>query len=328
MYHILITMAHNQKTWKQDKKRTETIIENIKVNQNENIGTTVENINPNQGKNVERIVDRLDLQLLVAVIVIFISAWIYLCDKICDFTAGTPLNEQNSFLLAHYVLTLYMLLCLYITFIKGKYIFDKERDITTDKLKYFKLFIDTWFYVLLLEFAIVLSTSFISYIIWIFVILSLLIAKMYFLHFKWNKSIYLSLLVFFFFPFFISLMTVTVKQITISADKDYYSLDDNIILYVNVKGYACNYEIINLDDRYLHDGSDYELRKNILFTHAYCVKNNELAVGVVGPASGNYFFLYPFYKLTGRMDKFSINHNDLGDSNICYKKIDVNIKPF
>lgn len=321
-------MAHNQKTWKQDKKRTETIIEDIKVNQNENVGTTVENINSNHGKNVERIVDRLDLQLLVAVIVIFISAWIYLCDKICDFTAGTPLNEQNNFLLAHYILTVYMLLCLYITFIKGRYIFDKEKDITTDKLKYFKLFIDTWFYVLLVEFAIVLSTSFISYIIWIFVIFTLLITKMYFLHFKWIKSICLSFLIFFLFPFFISLMTVTVKNITITANKDYYSLDDNIILYINIKGYACNYEIVNLDDRYLYDGSDYELRKNMLFTHAYSVKNNELAVGVVSPASGKYFFLYPFYKLTGRIDKFSMNFNDVRENSVYYKKIDVNIKPF
>jgi len=52
-----------------------------------------ETINPENG---HRIVDRLDIQLLITVIIFFVSAWAYLNSIICDFTGSELPNTQMS----------------------------------------------------------------------------------------------------------------------------------------------------------------------------------------------------------------------------------------
>ena len=50
-----------------------------------------------------RIIDMLDIQLLVAVVIFFVSAWAYLNSVICDFTTTEPYNERMSYILVHYI---------------------------------------------------------------------------------------------------------------------------------------------------------------------------------------------------------------------------------
>lgn len=70
--------------------------------------------------NIEsQIMDKIDLQLLIAVFVIFLSAWAYLKNVICNFTISTSTMTQFVHIIAHYILTIYMILCLFMCSVKG-----------------------------------------------------------------------------------------------------------------------------------------------------------------------------------------------------------------
>ena len=98
-----------------------------------------------------RIIDMLDIQLLVAVVIFFVSAWAYLNSVICDFTTTEPYNERMSYILVHYILSIVLVLCIGITYIKGKYLLlPGDSDFTKRERRYIDLFIDGWIWTLIL----------------------------------------------------------------------------------------------------------------------------------------------------------------------------------
>lgn len=94
----------------------------------------------NESFSGHRIVDRLDIQLLITVIIFFVSAWAYLNSIICSFTGSEPVNVQMSYIYVHYVLTVILLLSIVLTAIKSSYILNNE-EIKPSFLNLFKLFL-------------------------------------------------------------------------------------------------------------------------------------------------------------------------------------------
>jgi hypothetical protein len=253
-------------------------------------------------KVTERIVDRLDLQLLVAVIVFFVSAWAFLNSRICGFTESEPVNVQMSYILVHYILTLVLFLCVYITAIKGNYVLRrKEEDISENNLIGVRLFIEGWFPALILCMGILVTSSFIPWYCWAIIALGLLFYKTTKLSIRIPARISLILILIILFPIFISTMTIVVKDIKVKTDKEYYSLSDDIVISVETKGYACNHALVCLGEKELYPNTQYQFLKNKIILPAYCVKNNQISVGTISPASGFVnFFEYPFKKMLGK----------------------------
>lgn len=252
----------------------------------------------NEKKPSERIVDRLDLQLLVAIIVFFVSGWAYLNNRICNFTASEPNAVQMSYIFVHYTLTLFLVLCVYITFIKGNYVLKRVGDVSPDNITCIRLFIESWFPTFIICIAVLATASFIPWYYWAAATVVLLYLKTWHLGIHLPNRFTLLLIVILGFPLFISTMTIVVKDIDVLVDKEYYSISDDIIVSVDTKGYACDHTLVCLDTNNLYPDTDYTLEKNKIILPASCVKNNVISVGTVSPAH-NRFFRYPFYKMMG-----------------------------
>ena len=272
----------------------------------------------------ERIVDRLDLQLLVAIVVFFVSAWAFLNSRICGFTESEPLNIQMSYIFVHYVLTLVLILCIYITAVKGSYVLREEDISDEDVIKSIKFFIEGWFPTLILCILILATSSFIPWYVGAIATLGLVYYEAYRLSIsllaRW--SIILAIVVF--FPIFVSTMTVIVKDIKVDVDKEYYSVDDNIIVSVETKGYACTNTLVCLGDKELYPNTEYQHIKNSIIVPAYCVINNTLSVGTCSPASGlKHFFRYPFEKMLTA--KFQLSPDEAQNASVYYKSKSIKV---
>lgn len=253
---------------------------------------------------VVRIIDRLDLQLLVAIIVFFVSAWAFLNGRICNFTESEPLNVQMSYIFVHYILTLVLFLCIVITAIKGNFVLRvKGEDVSEPGELLIRFFIESWFPILLLSVGILVTSSIIPWYCWLIIAAGLLLVKL--LMMKLSLPICLSFVLsaVIFFPLFISTMTVVMKDINVVVNKEYYSLSDDIVISVQTKGYACNHTLVSLGEKELYPNSKYDLGKGIIVIPASCVKNNVISVGTVSPASGRRSFItYPYRKILGMPD--------------------------
>ena len=276
-------------------------VDTVDANEELKEGFTASSSNAIKEGNAERIVDRLDLQLLVAIIVFFVSGWAFLNNRICSFTESEPNKVQMSYILVHYILSIFLFLCVYITFIKGNYVLKRVGDLSNDNITCIRLFIESWFPTLIICIFVLVTASFIPWYLWAFVTIGLLYWKTWDLHIHLPNRLSIVLAVIVGFPLFISTMTVVIKDITIITDKDYYSLSEDITVSVDTKGYACNHTMVCLGDEYLYPGSQYKHIKNSIIVPASYVRDNVIAAGTITPASGiNNFFRYPLYKMLGK----------------------------
>lgn len=262
-----------------------------------------------QRKPADRIIDRLDLQLLVAVIVFFVSAWAYLNNTICDFTESEPNNVQMSFILVHYILTLYLIVCVIITAIKGDYILKKrEEDIQGIKFQIIQFFIESWFFSLVICIAVLLTATIIPWYVWVIVVLFLLCVEMRHMGIKAKNGSFIFFCFILLFFFFISSMTMTVKEITVHTDREQYAITDDVMISVESKGYACQHTLVCLGAEELHSHSSYVKHKNVIVIPATCIKNNLVSVGTVSPASSfSGFLVYPLAKMLNKDSLLSLS---------------------
>ncbi len=249
--------------------------------------------------NGHRIVDRLDIQLLITVIIFFVSAWAYLNGIICDFSGSEPVNVQMSYIYVHYVLTVILVLSIVLTAIKSSYILNNE-EIKEPFLRLFKLFLDSWYWILGFCLLIILLSDFFNYE-WL--LGSLIICV--FISFKMKdigyskKSIVAILFTFFIgFPVFLSTMTSIEKDIEVETDKPFYSFSDKVLITANARGYACRHKLVGLSEEY--NGAKYYSEKGLIILNATQIKNNEVAIGTVSPVTGfTNFIFYFYYKMNG-----------------------------
>lgn len=255
-----------------------------------------------------RIVDRLDIQLLLAVIILFISAWAYLNNTICDFTHTEPYNERMSYILVHYILTSMLILCIGITYIKGRYLLQTSRnDFTKSERKYIDLFIEGWLPVLILCFLILTLSSFVAWYVWVVVflfILSIYLIRKQF-GFKEHLAIILSLL--YFFPLFITAMTNISKKIDIVTS--YNKQTESISIKVDAKSYDGRYFVVGLADKELLKDKHYSVRGPVITINRGFLRNNMVVVSTVCPASGSERFKYSIRKILGRDDNSVMPEN-------------------
>ena len=275
----------------------------------------------------ERIVERLDLQLLITIIVFFVSGWAFLNNIICGFTDSANHNEVINYMLVHYVLTTILFLCIYITYLKGKYVIDKKA-ISTNKDKYFELFMDSWFYSLLLCVAIIWFSTSIPWWFCFLALVGLLYYEIYSLDFEKVKRRILLIWLIGCFPLFISTMTLINKNNVIQVDKEYYTIDENILITVNSQGYACSHKLVCLGQEELYQNTKYMLDKNMIVLKAATIKNNVIAVGTVSPASGfPNFFVYPLKKMFQREYEYIDIEKSGNKKFVNYQSKSINIRP-
>ena len=241
-----------------------------------------------------RIVDLLDLQLLLAVIVFFVSGWAYLHSVICGFSGSEPYNERMGYILVHYILTAVLVLCIYITFIKSKYLFLNKSEESYEKL-WVDFFVNSWITVLISCVGILFLTQNISsYVneriepfIWLVAALAFLfiVAKTMKKHkFSHNTIIMTSVSLVILFPFFISAMMSVSKNIDIKVEKIQDSVYDQMNIIVDARGYDCQYEVEGLADERLVKGYDYEVDGSVIRTISNYFPNNKVVVSIVSPA--------------------------------------------
>lgn len=277
----------------------------------------------------ERIIDRLDLQLLFSVIVFFVSAWAFLNSTICGFTESVPSNVQLSFMLVHYFLTLVLLLCIIITAIKGGYVLKKQSDdIQGVRFQAIQFFIESWFIILVLCLGILLTATVVPWYFWAVGCLALFYIKLSNIKVPRSLRLCVSALIVLFFPIFISTMTITIKDVTVYVDKEYYNLSDDIMVSMESKGYGCDYQLVGLGERELYPHTSYKLKKNSIIVPASTLKSNRISVGSISPASGiRAFFVYPFKKMTGKGYTHIADDKEVSPWLIYYKSKTVRIYP-
>ena len=247
-------------------------------------------------KVTERIVDRLDLQLLLAVIVFFVSAWAFLNGRICNFTGSEPINVQMSYILVHYILTLVLVLCVCITAVKGNFVLREDDEDISDEnvICSIKLFIEGWFPTLLLCVGVLITSSIIPWYLWFLCAVVLLVIKLKSFDVTLPSRLCFALGVIILFPIFVSTMTIVEKEVDVVLDKDYYSLSDDVTVSIQSKGYACRHSLVCLGDPH----SSYTVDNNKIILPASYIENGSIYVGTVSPASGfQNFFVYPYRKI-------------------------------
>lgn len=262
--------------------------------------------------NGHRIVDRLDIQLLITVIIFFVSAWAYLNGIICDFTGSEPVNVQMSYIYVHYVLTVILVLSVVLTAIKSSYILNNE-EIKEPFLRLFKLFLDSWYWILgICLFIILLSDSFnYEWILGSLVICIFIAFKMKDIGYT-KRPIIVTIFIFIIaFPFFLSTMTCIEKNIEVETDKPFYSFSDKVLITANARGYACRHKLVGLSEEY--NGAKYYSDKGLIILNATQIKNNEVAIGTISPATGvENFIFYLYYKMNGYEPPYiDIQENDI-----------------
>lgn len=277
----------------------------------------------------ERIIDRLDLQLLFSVIVFFVSAWAFLNSTICGFTESVPTNVQLSFIFVHYILTLVLLLCIIITAIKGGYVLKEQSDdIYGVRYQAIQFFIESWFIILLLCLGILLTATILPWCFWALGSLVLFYLKLRSISVRRDLRACLIALIVLLFPVFISTMTITIKDVTVCVDKEYYNLSDDILVSIESKGYGCNYQLVGLGEKELFPNTSYKIKKNSIIVPASSLINNRISVGSISPASGiRAFFEYPIKKILGKGDSSTANNKDVSPWLIYYKSKTVRLYP-
>lgn len=274
-----------------------------------------------------QIIDKIDLQLLIAVFVIFVSAWVYLKNIICDFTISTSLVTQIVHIIAHYILTIYMILCLFMCSVKCKYILNQSFCINTTTILCFEFFMKTWAFVLCTIFLSILTCG-IPGAPWIILLISIIAFCLYL-----NKKIRISLfasvfivcLIIFCFPIFLSTMTILVRPISLSIKQSDYNLDEYVTLFVNGKGYACKYWPVVLEDNFLYSGTEYIINYNTVSIPVTGIKNGVISVGVMGPINSfKSFICYPCCKL---FNYYGDNVFVIENGNPYFYDITINVNP-
>ena len=242
-----------------------------------------------------RIIDLLDIQLLLAVIVFFVSAWAYLNNVICDFTTTEPYNERMAYVLVHYILSAVLLLCIGITYIKGKYLLITDRrDFTQRERRYIDLFIYGWIWVLMLCVYILL---FYNILWWVGGLIFLLGLCIYMIRKKFEVAeiIVINLLLVSCFPVFISLMTNITKNVEIDVSHD--PTTDILTITIDPKSYDGKYIVEGLANSELIKGEQYTVYGHVINTKNAYIHNNEVVISLVSPSSGSNFWVYGISKI-------------------------------
>lgn len=260
----------------------------------------------------QRIVDRLDIQLLITVILFFVSAWAYLNNIICEFTDSELPSIQMSYIFVHYVLTATLLYSIVLTAIKSYYILTTD-EISDSFLTLFRLFLDSWYWILGICLIILLFSGSFNYEwLWGCMVICLFLGfKMKDLEYS-RSSILKTISIFvILFPIFLSTMTSIVKNVEIDTDKPFYSFSDKVLITVNARGYACKHKLVGLSREY--KGAQYYSEKGLIMMNATQIKNNEIAIGTIAPTTGfSNFMKYIYYKMNGLEPPYMrIDPNDI-----------------
>lgn len=248
-----------------------------------------------------RIVDLLDIQVLLAIIVLFVSAWAYLYGVICGFTSTEPHEERMSYILVHYILTLVLLLCIIITYLKGRYLLNTTIfEFGPQERKHIDLFIDGWGYALLIC-VLILTIDGIHWALYAIFSLAVLIVYMVVKRFHIIEILALNTLIIICFPAFISLMTNLTKnfEIITSMDKE----TSIVTITVNPKSYDGQYFLNGLTDTELILDKQYTQESHVIKVHRAFIHNNEIVLGLTSPAGKGNFWSYGIAKVLNK-EKF------------------------
>lgn len=249
------------------------------------------------GSKIEkrRIIDLLDIQLLLAVIVFFVSAWAYLNSVICDFTTTEPYNERMAYILVHYILSAVLILCVGITYIKGKYLLITDQgDFSKRERRYIDLFIYGWIWVLLLCVFILTFSNIYWWFGGILFIIGLC-TYMFKKKFEIHEIIVINILLVVCFPVFISVMTNITKNVEIDVAHD--STTDVLTITIDPKSYDAKYIVEGLANNELIKNEQYTVYEHVINTKNAYIHNNEVVVSLVSPASGSNFWKYSIAKI-------------------------------
>ena len=287
----------------QEAKNTSIIlVETNKVDMKEK-----EPVNDDKKNRRIRIVDLLDLQLLLAVIVFFVSGWAYLHSVICGFSGSEPYNERMGYILVHYILTTVLVLCIYITFIKSKYLFLNKSEEPYEKL-WVDFFVNSWIIFLVSCLGILLLTqnissyvpSIIEQYVWVVAAIAFLFIvaktmKKYDFFPSTIKQTCISLVVF--FPFFISAMMSVSKNIEVKVERNKDSFYDQMNIIVDARGYDCQYVVEGIADNRLIKNFDYTVDGAVIRTISNYFPNNKVTVSIVSPAVDDNNLMFALRKI-------------------------------
>ena len=287
---------------------------------NENTSVEDKSISAKDGI-IKPIVDRFDFQLLITIIIFFVSAWVYLNGVICNFTESDPISFQISHIFVHYVLTVVLIFSVVLSAIKSVFLINN--GIQEKNNKWFNLFLNSWFWILLISLLTILFSKAFPFV-WLFfalVTLLFILFRMKDLQFSYKSIISSVFVLIIGFPLFLSIMTSTIVNVEANTDKPFYSFSDKVLITVNARGYACKHKLVGLSEEY--KDAKYYYEKGLIMLNAFQIKNNEIAIGTISPAKGfPNFFIYSIYKITGSEPTY----ND-DKENIHYTPISIYVKP-
>ena len=208
--------------------------------------------------NSQRVVDRLDFQLLITVIFFFISAWAFLNNKICNFTDSELATVQMDYILVHYILSLFLIYSIVLAAYKSYFIKNDQYVVKDYVQLMFNFYLDTWIWILLICIIIIVFAGVFDYdwFLW-FIFFSFYVAlkicdnyplqkseKVDIFHIKILSCVIPTLIIG--FILFLSSMTSIINIVSIKTDKPFYSFSDKVYITVDARGYACRHKLVGL----------------------------------------------------------------------------------
>lgn len=257
-----------------------------------------------------RIVDLLDLQLLLAVIVFFVSGWAYLNGIICNFTGSESYSERMGYILVHYILTAVLALCIYITFIKSKYLFPDEKvEVQKYEQTWVDFFVYSWVFILIMCISIILITQNADDFLceklkdyaWIgcaFLFLFILSFIMKLKKISGEVILFTNLSLIALFPVFIACMMSITKDVEINFKKTDDLSSKNVYITVNAKGYDCKYILAGPSKKNMTKGVHYDLYGDaVMSVDPICFPDNKIVIGLVSPSVDDSNYMYALRKI-------------------------------
>ena len=286
--------SQNEMKQTPQKDSSETQVNNavcVSSESSENTSVEDKSISAKDGI-IKPIVDRFDFQLLITILIFFVSAWAYLNGVICDFTDSDPIDLQMSYIFVHYVLTVIIVFSVVLSALKSICILNDNSPKSIQD--WFKLYLDTWFWILLICLIIIMFPKAfpLEWFFFLCIICTFVGFKMYDLKFsKISKIVSIPILIIG-FPLFLSIMTSTIVNVEAKTDKSFYSYSDKVKITVSARGYACEHKFVGLGEEigFPKNYSD----KGLIVINAYQIKNNRVSIGTVSPATGILNFICYF----------------------------------
>lgn len=199
-------------------------------------------------KNINDVLSRLEFSFLISIIIALTGLWYYFYNQIINIF-------MPSLVIIHYLITIYLIMTVFLCFIKGLFIVKNDNNKYNNKFQHslVKIYFYSWLPTIIISIILFCTSIFSLDISFQLCLLIVFIIICGFLYYKrkdmaklWKSYLMATLILipsFFVFVFGLSIISMSVE---IETDKKIYNKGENIYVNLETKGYTFHPVICNL----------------------------------------------------------------------------------